>query len=67
MLNVLAIMNYRSLRDLTIPLGPLTLITGPNGAGKSNLYGALRLLADASYGQAVSAIAREGGLAVCLT
>jgi predicted ATPase len=41
MLNTLAITNYRSLRDLMIPLGPLNVITGPNGSGKSSVYRAL--------------------------
>ncbi|PXW27460.1 AAA ATPase domain-containing protein [Paraburkholderia caballeronis] len=41
----LAIANYRSLRELIVPLGPLNVVTGPNGSGKSNLYRALRLLA----------------------
>jgi len=45
MLLTLAIANYRSLRDLVIPLERLTLITGPNGAGKSSVYRSLRLLA----------------------
>jgi predicted ATPase len=62
MINVLAITNYRSLRDLVVPLGRLNVITGANGSGKSNLYRALRLLSDTSRGQATAAIAREGGL-----
>jgi predicted ATPase len=62
MLTVLAISNYRSLRDLVIPLGRLNLITGPNGSGKSNLYRALRLLADTAQSRVVPSLAREGGL-----
>jgi predicted ATPase len=41
MLRALAIANYRSIRDLILPLGALNLVTGPNGSGKSNLYRAL--------------------------
>ncbi len=63
MLTALAVANYRSLRELTVPLAPLTLIAGPNGSGKSNLYRALRLLAETAQGGVVGAIAREGGLA----
>ncbi|WP_370971005.1 AAA family ATPase [Amycolatopsis sp. cg9] len=62
MLTTLAVENYRSLRDLVLPLSGLTVVTGPNGSGKSSLYRALRLLADASRNGAVAALAREGGL-----
>ncbi|MEV4056084.1 AAA family ATPase [Amycolatopsis sp. NPDC049688] len=62
MLTTLAVGNYRSLRDLVLPLSRLTVVTGPNGSGKSSLYRALRLLADASRNGAVAALAREGGL-----
>jgi len=57
-----AISNYRSLRQVVVPLQKLNLITGANGTGKSNLYRALRLLADMAQGRVVSSIAREGGL-----
>ena len=43
MLTTLAVENYRSLRDLVLPLARLTLVTGANGSGKSSLYRALRL------------------------
>jgi predicted ATPase len=62
MLTTLAISNYRSLRDLVIPLQRLNVVTGPNGSGKSSLYRALRLLADTAQGRVVASIAREGGL-----
>jgi predicted ATPase len=62
MLTTLAIANYRSLREIIVPLGPLNVITGPNGSGKSNLYRALRLLALTARGGVISSLAREGGL-----
>lgn len=62
MLRTLAVSGYRSLRDVVLPLGELTVVTGPNGSGKSNLYRALRLLASAARGDLVGAVAREGGL-----
>lgn len=62
MLRTLAIAGYRSLRDVVVPLDALTVITGANGTGKSNLYRALRLLASASRGRLIGAVAREGGL-----
>jgi predicted ATPase len=61
-LTTLAIEGYRSLRQLVVPLSPLTVVTGANGTGKSSLYRALRLLAEASRNGAVAALAREGGL-----
>jgi predicted ATPase len=61
-LSTLAIYNYRSLRDLVIPLERLNVVTGPNGSGKSNIYRALKLIADIAQGRAVSSLAREGGL-----
>ena len=37
------IKNYRSLRNVTLPLRPLTVFVGPNASGKSNTLNALRL------------------------
>ena len=62
MLTTLAISNYRSLRNLIVPLRRLNVITGANGRGKSSLYKALRLLADTAQGRVVTSLAREGGL-----
>ncbi len=62
MLETLAVSNYRSLRDLIIPLAQLNVVTGPNGSGKSNVYRALRLLADTAQGSLIQSLAREGGL-----
>ena len=66
MIQTLAIANYRSLRQLIVPLGRLNLILGPNASGKSNLYRALRLLAETAQGGVVSSLAREGGLSSTL-
>jgi predicted ATPase len=62
MLTTVAVTGYRSLRDVVVPFGPLTVVTGANGAGKSNLYRALGLLAAVGRGDLVGAVAREGGL-----
>ncbi|HYG63631.1 MAG TPA: AAA family ATPase [Thermoanaerobaculia bacterium] len=62
MIETVAVANYRSLRELIVPLGRLNLITGPNASGKSNLYRALRLLAETAQGGVIAALAREGGL-----
>ena len=58
----LAVAGYRSLQQLTLPLGGLTLVCGANGCGKSNLYRALGLVAAAARGDLVAALAAEGGL-----
>ena len=62
MLTTLAIANYRSLRNLIVPLKGLNLITGPNGSGKSSVYRALRLLGETAQGGVITSLAREGGL-----
>src|SRR6185369_7937893 len=62
MLRTLAVANYRSLRNLIVPLQRLNLITGPNGSGKSSVYRALRLLANTAQGGVIPSLAREGGL-----
>jgi len=62
MIEVIAIAQYRSLRELILAPGQLTVVTGANGSGKSNLYRALRLLADIAQGRLVSSLALEGGL-----
>ena len=58
----LAVAGYRSLQQLTLPLGGLTLVCGANGCGKSNLYRSLGLVAAAARGDLVAALAGEGGL-----
>jgi predicted ATPase len=62
MITALAVSGYRSLREVVVPLGRLTLVTGPNGSGKSNLYRALRLLADTAQGRVIASLAQEGGV-----
>lgn len=62
MITTLAIANYRSLRDIVMPLGRMTVVTGANGSGKSNLYKALRLLAESASGRIINAMAEDGGL-----
>ncbi|WP_295122819.1 AAA family ATPase [uncultured Leifsonia sp.] len=62
MIATVAVSGYRSLRDVVLPLGRLTVVTGANGVGKSSLYRALRLLAACGRDAVVQAVAREGGL-----
>ena len=44
MISRIAIKNFRSLRDVELRPGPLTVLIGPNGAGKSNIIDALRFM-----------------------
>jgi predicted ATPase len=44
MLTTDAVANYRSLRDLIVPLAKLNIVTGPNGSGKSSLHAGLENL-----------------------
>jgi predicted ATPase len=64
--SLLAVVGYRSLQQLLLPMGALTLITGANGTGKSNLYRALKLVVAAARGDLVAQLAAEGGLAAVL-
>ena len=61
MLSTLAVRGYRSLRDVVLRLGPLTVVPGANGTEKSSLYPAFGLLADAA-GRLVGSLTRDGGL-----
>ncbi len=62
MLRTIAFENYRSLRDLTIELSQLTVVTGANGSGKSNVYSALRLLSEVVREGALTSLVAEGGM-----
>lgn len=57
MLTTLAIANYRSLRELIVPLSGLNLVTGANGRGKSTRYRVLCLLAETAQGGVVASSA----------
>lgn len=61
MISRIAISGYRSLRELTLPLANLTVVTGANGSGKSSVYRSLRLLADIADDRIIASLAREGG------
>lgn len=66
MITTIAVKGFRSLRDLVVPLGRVTLVTGANGVGKSSLYRSLELLSGTANGALVPSLARQGGLASVL-
>ncbi len=53
---------YRSLLDVDLEFGQVTVLVGPNGSGKSNVYKALRLMHAAAVGQLGRTVVREGGM-----
>lgn len=61
-LHQIRIQNFRSLRDLFLPIANPCVVTGGNGTGKSNLYKALELIQHASVGQFARAITDAGGM-----
>jgi predicted ATPase len=58
----LRVQNYRSLQDVSIELGGLTVVTGANGSGKSNLYQALGMVQAAAGGRFKQALLDQGGM-----
>jgi len=48
MLNKIEIRNFKTLRNQTIDLAPLTIFVGPNGAGKSSILESIALMAQAA-------------------
>lgn len=57
----LEVQNFRSLRQVSIPLGPLNVLVGPNGVGKTNLLDVFRFLADIIQTDIEPALERRGG------
>ena len=56
MLTSVQIEDFKSYRDATLKLGPLTVLIGANASGKSNAIEALRLLSWIVQGNRLSAI-----------
>ncbi|HVK45698.1 MAG TPA: AAA family ATPase [Micropruina sp.] len=66
MIETLAVHGFRSLREVVLNLGRVSVITGANGTGKSNLYRAFHLLADTASGRLIRGLAAAGGLSSVL-
>jgi predicted ATPase len=53
MITKLRVQNLKCLRDVTLELGPLTVLIGPNDSGKSSLLDAIHLLGRTAQGPTV--------------
>lgn len=62
MIQSVRLSGYRSLRDLQLRFGRVTLLRGANGVGKTNIYRALRLVSSLARGGFAEAVAAEGGM-----
>jgi recombinational DNA repair ATPase RecF len=49
-LQTLCVREYRSIKQIYLPLQPINIIVGPNGSGKTNLYRAIYLMHQAAAG-----------------
>ena len=54
--------NYKSIKECSVNLGPLTFLLGQNGAGKSNFLDALRLVAESLNTSLEHALRERGGI-----
>ena len=54
--------NYKSIKECSVKLGPLTFLLGQNGAGKSNFLDALRLVAESLNSSLEHALRERGGI-----
>lgn len=54
--------NYKSIKECSVCLGPLTFLLGQNGAGKSNFLDALRLVAESLTTSLEHALRERGGI-----
>ena len=54
--------NFKSIRELDLELGPLTVLVGPNASGKSNVLDVLRFISHALQRDLDSAIASRQGI-----
>ncbi|MGH9759942.1 MAG: AAA family ATPase, partial [Blastocatellia bacterium] len=63
MITRIHVKNFRSLADVNIELGPLTVLVGRNGAGKSAFLDVLRFVRDALRSGLENSILERHGIA----
>ena len=75
MIHRIRIQNYKSIRDQTVELSPVTVLIGRSGAGKTNFCEAIRLLRDllalgpqkvSARMQAAKPLTHDGSLSFCV-
>lgn len=54
--------NYKSIKECSVKLGPISFLVGQNGSGKSNFLDALRLVSDALNTSLEHALRDRGGI-----
>jgi predicted ATPase len=54
--------NFKSIRELDLELGPLTVLVGPNASGKSNVLDVLRFISDALRRSLDAAVTTRQGI-----
>lgn len=64
MITRVQVKNFRSLADVDVTLGPLTVLVGRNGAGKSNFVDVIRFVSDAMRFGLDAAITKRKGMTV---
>ncbi len=62
MITKLSIQHYRSIENLDLELGPVTLFVGQNGAGKSNIIDAIKFVRDSLRNGLDWAVAERHGI-----
>lgn len=60
-LKKMRVAGFRSLKDVSIELTPVTVLIGPNGAGKSNLLWAFEMVRFLAYGTLQRFVGERGG------
>ncbi len=60
-LNRLLVRGYRSIDELDLPLGQMTVLIGPNGAGKSNIISLFELIHQISEKKFQYSVLKAGG------
>jgi predicted ATPase len=61
-IRLVQIKNYKSLADVSVELGPFTVLVGPNGSGKSNFVDALSFVQECLSESITLAFQRRGGM-----